>query len=123
MKRALLISLFAAIVLLLFPSVAPVSHAQQDVKHDADFAGITFTFGDSIASGVQGQVVPEQRSGPEAAFWMAHPQYAMFKLTGYKAAQSFEPVLYVFPVKSSYMYLYPGEVRDFWLDSVNDLRA
>jgi hypothetical protein len=108
--------------------VAPLSaaHAQSASLKRVSFHGITFSYDASLAGSVTAEIVPEQMADPSGTgSWMSHPEHIVFTFNGYAAPahRYWEPAIYVFPIKSDYRYLNPGETHDVWLDTMDATRS
>ena len=79
----------------------------------------------SLSSAVVSDAVPEKRVSADEPWWTAYPCHFRYRFSYYPHPNASEmgPAIYLFPVRSSYLSLYPPASTDFWLPEVNDLRA
>jgi LPXTG-motif cell wall-anchored protein len=99
--------------------------AQTGGVRDVSFNGVTFTYDASLAGSVVPKLVPETIATPNMAYWMAQPQHIEFNFTDFHGSntQPLPSTIYVFPVRSDYRSLTPGDNRDFWLQTVQTLHG
>ncbi len=102
-----------AILMLAFIPTAP---AQAATKKQVNYNGVTFSYDTSLAGSVTAETVPEQIADPNTSgWWESHPEYIKFTFSGFPTSNRYwEPAVYVFPIKSSYQYLNPGQDHDLW---------
>lgn len=115
--------LWAIVALLAFLAL-PTAHAQPATRQ-ISYNGVTFTYDTSLATSVVTRVVPEQIAGPNGeGWWTSHPEHLEFIFKGSNApgGTGWDPTIYVFPVRSSYTYLNPGEKHDLWLGMMSATR-
>src|SRR5437868_11174998 len=120
------VSMLGLVAILAFfsPSSSSADTVQAASQKHVSYNGISFDYDASLAANVTVQTVPEQRAGPDTAWWMAHPEYTLFKFSGFPATGIWDPAISVFPVKSSYKYLNPpDEPVDIWRNGVDALRS
>jgi LPXTG-motif cell wall-anchored protein len=124
MKTQLLyrIGLFLALACMSFAGSGAAA-AQSGGVRNAEYGGVSFRYDASLASGVEGKLVPETIGGGDTAWWMAMPQHLELTLTDFHGSnRPYPAVIYVFPVLSDYGYLTPGNNQDVWLPSVQQLQ-
>lgn len=100
---------------------AQSTQAQAGAQKQVSFIGVSFSYSSSLGAGVTTRVEPELKNNS----WLSHPEQVVFEFQGFHslAQDTVTPTIYVFPVKSSYKYLYPDESVDFWLNGVKGLQA
>ncbi len=68
---------------------------------DVDFQGISFSFDDSIASGVSPAIIPAQNMGEDFMPMETYPEHYQFELNGYALSDTFhDPIIRVYPVQT-----------------------
>lgn len=78
----------------------PADTAIPTAEGGFNFEGVSLTLDSAIASGAQGEVVPENPGSAEGPYWETVPQYTRITLEGYPLEGTFfEPVIAVYPVE------------------------
>lgn len=67
--------------------------------HQAEFGGVSFSFGDAVAQGAQGQLIAAVPADPNGPFWDAAPEHVEFTFSSYVLTDTFhQPRIIVYPI-------------------------
>ncbi len=123
------LGLLGAFVILIL-EMSPVAQAGGDPGQPVEpryvsFEGVSFIYDGLLARDVIATSVSERRAAPDEASWTAYPQHTLFEFINFRgsSATSLNPAIYIFPVRSSYTSLTPGETTDLWLPGISALRS
>lgn len=86
------------------PPTEPDPTEQAEPTADANsvsYAGVSFVLNPTVASGVSGEIVPEESGEAGGPFWAAVPQHISIMLDGYTLVNTFhEPRVLVYPAEA-----------------------